>query len=115
MSKSVPSRARSSAVESVTVATSKHSVEQFRLHLLERIPDAARVKLRGVSSVEYALLLVTLLIVGALAWHMLGREVRAKVECAAGWGENCAKGGAVASNGSAGGDGSGGWSHWECW
>ena len=54
MSKSVPSRARSSAVESVTVATSKHSVEQFRLHLLERIPDAARVKLRGVSSVEAA-------------------------------------------------------------
>src|SRR5882762_5439271 len=54
MSKSVPSRARSSAVESVTVATSKHSVEQFRLHLLERIPDAARVKLRDISSVEAA-------------------------------------------------------------
>src|SRR6266436_3786454 len=54
MSKSVPSRARSSAVESVTVATSKHSVEQFRLHLLERIPDAARAKLRGVNSGETA-------------------------------------------------------------
>ena len=52
MSKSIPSRARSPAVEGVTVATSKHSVEQFRLHLLERIPDAARVKLRGVSSVD---------------------------------------------------------------
>ena len=54
MSKSIPSRARSPAVEGVTVATSKHSVEQFRLHLLERIPDAARVKLRGVSSAEAA-------------------------------------------------------------
>jgi general secretion pathway protein E len=54
MSKSIPGRARSPAVEGVTVATSKHAVEQFRLHLLERIPDAARVKLRGVSSLEAA-------------------------------------------------------------
>ncbi len=54
MSKSIPSRARSPAVEGVTVATSKHSVERFRLHLLERIPDAARVKLRDISSVEAA-------------------------------------------------------------
>ena len=54
MSKSIPSRARSPAVEGVTVATSKHSVEQFRLHLLERMPDAARVKLRDISSVEAA-------------------------------------------------------------
>src|SRR5471032_2385038 len=51
MSKSIPSRARSPVVEGATVATSKHAVEQFRLHLLERIPDAARAKLRGVSSV----------------------------------------------------------------
>ena len=49
MSKSIPNRTRSPAVEGVTVATSRHAVEQFRLHLLERIPDAARVKLRSVE------------------------------------------------------------------
>ena len=54
MSKSIPNRTRSPAVEGVTVATSRHAVEQFRLHLLERIPDAARVKLRSISSVEAA-------------------------------------------------------------
>jgi len=59
-----------------------------------------------VSSVEYALLLVAILIVGAVAWRMLGKEVRAKVECA-GVRTNCANGGAVASNGSAAGMGAG--------
>src|SRR6266566_3709284 len=51
---SMPSRARTPAVEGATAATPKRSVEQFRLHLLERIPDAARAKLRGVSSGETA-------------------------------------------------------------
>jgi len=54
MSKSMPSRARTPAVEGATAATPKRSVEQFRLHLLKRIPDGARAKLRGVSSVEAA-------------------------------------------------------------
>ena len=54
MSKSMPSRARTPAVEGATAATPKRSVEQFRLHLLERIPDAARAKLRGVNSGETA-------------------------------------------------------------
>ena len=54
MSKSMPSRARTPAVEGATAATPKRSVEQFRLHLLERIPDAARTKLRGVNSGETA-------------------------------------------------------------
>jgi len=54
MSKSMPSRARTPAVEGATAATPKRSVEQFRLHLLERIPYAARAKLRGVSSGETA-------------------------------------------------------------
>ena len=54
MSKSIPNRTRSPGVEGVTVATSRHAVEQFRLHLLERIPDAARVKLRSISAVEVA-------------------------------------------------------------
>ncbi len=54
MSKPMPGRARTPAVEGATAATPKRSVEQFRLHLLERIPDAARAKLRGVNSVEAA-------------------------------------------------------------
>lgn len=54
MSKSVPNRARSAGVEGVTVAASRHAVEQFRLYLLERIPDAARVKLRGINAAEAA-------------------------------------------------------------
>ena len=36
MSKSMPSRGRLPAVEHATAATPKRSVEQFRLHLLER-------------------------------------------------------------------------------
>src|SRR5882724_8144868 len=54
MSKSMPSHARTPAVKGATAATPKRSVEQFRLHLLERIPDAARAKLRGVNSGETA-------------------------------------------------------------
>ena len=34
--------------------TSRHAVEQFRLYLLDRIPDAARVKLRGVNAMDAA-------------------------------------------------------------
>src|SRR4030095_17030107 len=37
-----------------TAATPKRSVEQFRVHLLERISDAARAKLRSVNPVETA-------------------------------------------------------------
>src|SRR5258708_37151309 len=54
MSKSIPNRTRSPGVEGATVAPSRHAVDQFRLHLLERVPDAARVKLRSISSVEAA-------------------------------------------------------------
>lgn len=50
----MPIHARSAAVDGATVATSKHAVEQFRLYLLERIPDAARAKLRSVDTVEAA-------------------------------------------------------------
>ena len=52
MSKSILRHTRSPVVEGATVA--KHAVEQFRLYLLERIPDAARVKLHGVSFAEAA-------------------------------------------------------------
>src|SRR3954465_12658834 len=52
MSKSIPNRTRSPGVEGATVAPSRHSIEQFRLHLLERLPEAARVKLRSIGSVE---------------------------------------------------------------
>jgi general secretion pathway protein E len=34
--------------------TSRHAAEQFRLYLLDRIPDAARVKLRGVNAMDAA-------------------------------------------------------------
>src|SRR3954454_11950331 len=54
MSKSIPNRTRSPGVEGATVAPSRHAVDQFRLHLLERVPDAARVKLQNTSSVEAA-------------------------------------------------------------
>ena len=49
---SEPSRPQ--AEESAAVATSKQALEQFRQYLLERVPDAARLKLRGVSSTEAA-------------------------------------------------------------
>jgi general secretion pathway protein E len=54
MSKSMPSRGSLPAVEAPTATTPKRSVEQFRLHLLERMPNAARVKLRGANSAETA-------------------------------------------------------------
>ena len=54
MSKSIPNRTRSPGVEGATVAPSRHAVDQFRLHLLERVPDAARVKLRSISAMEAA-------------------------------------------------------------
>ena len=52
MSHSIPIHSRSA--DGATVAISKHGVEQFRLNLLERIPEAARAKLRNVNSVEAA-------------------------------------------------------------
>ena len=54
MSHSIPIHTKSTAVDGATAAISKRGVEQFRLHLLERIPDAARVKLRSVDTVEAA-------------------------------------------------------------
>src|SRR5882724_4469785 len=54
MPKPMPSRGRLPAVQGATAAAPKRSVEQFRLHLLERMPDAARAKLLGVNSVETA-------------------------------------------------------------
>lgn len=54
MSNSKPNRIASPAGEGGAVATSRHAIEQFRLHLLERIPDAARVKLRSVNLTEGA-------------------------------------------------------------
>src|SRR5258705_12371640 len=54
MPKPMPSRGRLPAVESATAAAPKRSVEQFRVHLLERIPDGARAKLRSVNPVETA-------------------------------------------------------------
>src|SRR5882724_5227627 len=54
MPKPMPSRGRLPAVEGATAAAPKRSAEQFRLHLLERIPDAARVKLQSVNAAETA-------------------------------------------------------------
>jgi general secretion pathway protein E len=54
MSMPMPDRGRISAVEGAVTATPKRSLEQFRLHLLGRIPDAARANLRGVGSVGAA-------------------------------------------------------------
>ncbi len=51
---SMPSRRSSPAPESAAATPPRRSVDQFRLHLLERIPDAARAKLRTVDSVEAA-------------------------------------------------------------
>jgi general secretion pathway protein E len=51
MSKSMPSRGRFPAAEGATAAAPKRSVEQFRVHLLERIPNAVRAKLQSVSPV----------------------------------------------------------------
>jgi general secretion pathway protein E len=44
----------SSAPEDVAAAVPKRSVEQFRRHLLERMPDATRAKLREAGSIDTA-------------------------------------------------------------
>jgi general secretion pathway protein E len=49
---SMPSRRSLPAPEGAADAVPTRSVEQFRLHLLERIPEAARAKLRVSSLVE---------------------------------------------------------------
>src|SRR5437867_5320318 len=54
MSKSMPSRARLPSAKGATAAPPKRSVEQFRVHLLERISDTARAKLQSVNPVETA-------------------------------------------------------------
>jgi general secretion pathway protein E len=46
----MPSRGRAPVAEGAAAATPKRSLEQFRLHLLGRIPDAARTKLRGAGA-----------------------------------------------------------------
>jgi len=45
---------------------------------------------RGVTLVEYALLIVAILLVTAGAWKLLGRTIDAQAECAARWGNGCA-------------------------
>src|SRR5215813_1625612 len=50
----MPSRESSATPEGRAAAVPRVSAEQFRLHLLERIPDAARSKFQGASSVETA-------------------------------------------------------------
>jgi general secretion pathway protein E len=50
MSMPMPSRGRLPVAEGAAAVTPKRSLEQFRLHLLGRIPDAARSKLRGVGA-----------------------------------------------------------------
>jgi general secretion pathway protein E len=50
MSMPMPSRGRTPAAEGVAAATPRRSLEQFRLHLLGRIPDAARAKLRSIGA-----------------------------------------------------------------
>jgi general secretion pathway protein E len=49
MSKSIPSRGRLAGAGGAVLANSRNAVEQFRLHLLERIPDAARPRLRDID------------------------------------------------------------------
>ncbi len=49
MSMPMPDRGRISAAEGADTATPKRSLEQFRLHLLGRIPDTARANLRGIG------------------------------------------------------------------
>ena len=51
---SISSGGISPAPAGATAATPELSLEQFRRLLLERIPDAARAKLRGAGSVETA-------------------------------------------------------------
>src|SRR5438046_2080177 len=51
MPKSMPGRGRSPAVEGAARAVPKRSVEQFRMHLLERMPDAG-AKLQRINPAE---------------------------------------------------------------
>jgi general secretion pathway protein E len=50
MSMPMPSRGRLPVAEGAAAVTPKRSLEQFRLHLLGRVPDAARANLRGVGA-----------------------------------------------------------------
>jgi general secretion pathway protein E len=50
----MPVRRSSSAPEGAAAPAPRRSVEQFRLHLLGRIPDAARAKLQAVNSLDAA-------------------------------------------------------------
>jgi general secretion pathway protein E len=50
MSMPMPSRGRMPAADGAVAATPKRSLEQFRLHLLGRTPDATSAKLRGVGA-----------------------------------------------------------------
>jgi general secretion pathway protein E len=51
---SMPSRDSSSAPEGAAATAGKRSAEQFRMHLLDRIPEAAKAKLQRVGSFETA-------------------------------------------------------------
>jgi general secretion pathway protein E len=48
------SRRSSSVPQGVAAVTPKRSAEQFRLHLLEGMPDAARAKLQGTGALDTA-------------------------------------------------------------
>jgi general secretion pathway protein E len=48
------SRRRSSGPQGVAAVAPKRSAEQFRLHLLEGMPDAARAKLQGAGALDTA-------------------------------------------------------------
>jgi general secretion pathway protein E len=50
MSMPMPSRGRVPVAEGAAAVAPKRSLEQFRLHLLGRVPDAARANLRGVGA-----------------------------------------------------------------
>ncbi len=50
----MPYRGRSARAGSATLANSRNAVEQFRLHLIERVPDAAKLRLREIDPAEGA-------------------------------------------------------------
>lgn len=54
MSKSIPSRGRLAGAGGAILANSRNALEQFRFHLLDRIPDAARLRLRDIDLVANA-------------------------------------------------------------
>lgn len=49
MSKSMPIRGKLAGAGGAILANSRNAVEQFRLHLFDRIPDAARLRLRDID------------------------------------------------------------------